>query len=58
MYSKAKMEKLTEIAEDYAYFGDGSFEKPKIKFYFTKPCPRLKIKTAATLPDFGSRPAF
>ena len=46
------------MSADLGYFGDGSFEKPKIMFYFTNPCPKLNIETAATLPDFGSRPAF
>ena len=46
------------MSADLGYFGDGSFEKPKIMFYFTKPCPTLKIESAITFPDFGFRPAF
>ena len=40
-----------------SFFGDGTFEKPRIKFYFTKPCTSLGIE-GSTLPDFGTRPAF
>ena len=52
------MEKMERPSVDLEYFGDGTFDKPKIMFYFTKPCPELQIEAAQTLPDFGTRPAF
>jgi len=51
------MELTADIKQGESFFGDGTFEKPKIKFYFTKPCPKLGIESSV-LPDFGKRPAF
>ena len=51
------MELTADIKKGESFFGDGTFEKPKIKFYFTKPCPKLGIESSI-LPDFGKRPAF
>ena len=46
------------IDKDVKFFGEGTFEKPKIKFYFTQPCPSLGIECGNILPEFGKRPAF
>jgi len=51
------MELTADMKKGESFFGDGSFEKPRIKFYFTKPCASLGIN-GTTLPDFGIRPAF
>jgi hypothetical protein len=51
------MELTADNLTSGSFFGDGTFEKPKIKFYFTKPCPEKGIESSI-LPDFGNRPDF
>ena len=41
-----------------AVFGAGTLDSPRIKFYFSSPCPAAGVTAGQRLPQRGVRPAF
>ena len=48
---------MEAVGDNSNFFGQGTFESPKIKFYFTEPCPELGVETVDKPADNG-RPTF